>query len=171
MVGGGAIGPAGLKQIEAAIHRPAPTMIRRIKFEDGLASGQIAYFDPKPAYLAHLADLIDVTPIRNAGLKVVVDNMWGNGAGWLTEILGGGATEIIEVHAERNPIFPEMSRPEPIPPNVDAGLAAGKRVGRQLRLHPHGDADRCGFGDENGEFVDQLRVHALLAYDSLEFRG
>jgi phosphomannomutase len=54
-------------------------------------------------------------------LKVVVDNMWGNGAGWLSEILGGGATEIIEVHAERNPIFPEMSRPEPIPLQVLAG--------------------------------------------------
>ncbi len=80
--------------------------------------------------------LLDVEPIKRAGLKVVVDNMWGNGAGWLTEILGGGSTEMIEVHAERNPIFPEMSRPEPIPPNVDAGLAAGKRAGRRLRLHP-----------------------------------
>ena len=46
-----------------------------------------------------LAELIDVQPIKNAGLKVVVDDMWGNGAGWLTEILGGGQTEIMEVHA------------------------------------------------------------------------
>jgi phosphomannomutase len=67
-----------------------------------------------------------VTPIKNAGLKIVVDNMWGNGAGWLSEILAGGSTEVIEVHAERNPIFPEMSRPEPIPPNVDAGLAVAR---------------------------------------------
>ena len=73
-----------------------------------MPDGQIEYFDPKPAYLAHLAELIDVQPISDAGLKVVVDNMWGNGAGWLSEILGGGKTEIIEVHAERNPIFPEM---------------------------------------------------------------
>jgi phosphomannomutase len=34
-----------------------------------------------------------------------------------------------------------------------------------------GDADRCGFGDEHGEFIDQLRVFGLLAYYMLEVRG
>jgi phosphomannomutase len=34
-----------------------------------------------------------------------------------------------------------------------------------------GDADRCGFGDEHGEFVDQLRVYGLLAYYLLAVRG
>ncbi|RME66082.1 MAG: phosphoglucomutase/phosphomannomutase family protein [Caldilineae bacterium] len=169
---GGAVPPEGLQAIEARI----PTAddlaaIHRIPLAEALETGAVAYFDPKPAYLEHLAGLIDVQPIRDAGLKVVVDNMWGNGAGWLSEILGGGATEIIEVHAERNPIFPEMSRPEPIPPNVDAGLAVGKRVGADCVCIMDGDADRCGLGDENGEFVDQLRVYGLLAYYLLEVRG
>jgi phosphomannomutase len=128
-------------------------------------------FDAKPAYLAHLATLIDVEPIREAGLKIVVDNMWGNGAGWLTEILGGGKTEIIETHAERNPIYPEMQRPEPIPPNVDAGLATGKALEADCVCIMDGDADRCGFGDEAGNFIDQLRVFGLLAYYLLEVRG
>ena len=57
-----------------------------------------------------------------------------------------------------------MSRPEPIPPNVDAGLAAGRAAGANCVCILDGDADRCGFGDENGEFVDQLRVFGLLAY-------
>ncbi len=34
-----------------------------------------------------------------------------------------------------------------------------------------GDADRVGVGDENGVFVNQLRVYALLAYYFLEVRG
>ena len=34
-----------------------------------------------------------------------------------------------------------------------------------------GDADRCGIGDENGEFINQLRVYALLAFYLLEIRG
>ncbi len=169
---GGAIAPDGLKQIEAAI--PAADdkdAIKQVKFTDAVKAGQITIFDAKPPYLTHLATLIDVGPIRRAGLKVVVDNMWGNGAGWLTEILGGDKTEIIEVHAERNPIFPEMSRPEPIPPNVDAGLAAGKAAGADCVCIMDGDADRCGFGDENGNFIDQLRVYGLLAYYLLEVRG
>ena len=64
-----------------------------------------------------------------------------------------------------------MSRPEPIPPNVDAGLAAGKRAAADVVCIMDGDADRCGIGDEHGEFIDQLRVYALLAYYLLEVRG
>lgn len=169
---GGAIAPEGLAQIEAAI--PAATNRRAIKMldlADGLDHGKIEIFDPRPAYLAHLAKLIDVQPIKAAGLKVLVDSMWGNGAGWLNEILGGGKTDIVEVHAERNPLFPEMQRPEPIPPNVDAGLAAARRRKSDCVCILDGDADRCGFGDEHGHFVDQLRVYGLLAYYLLEVRG
>jgi phosphomannomutase len=169
---GGAVDPDGLAQIEsyipAAGHEAA---IQRLPLRQALQEGKIETFDPKPAYLEHLADLIDVQPVKDAGLKIVVDNMWGNGAGWLSEILGGGKSEIIEVHAERNPIYPEMKRPEPIPPNVDAGLAVGKHLGADCVCIMDGDADRCGFGDEHGNFVDQLRVFGLLAYYMLEIRG
>ncbi|OUC08090.1 phosphomannomutase [Litorilinea aerophila] len=169
---GGAVAPEGLAQIEALIPPAADTgAIAQMDLAAGLESGQIEYFDPKPAYLAHLAELIDVGPIKQAGLKIVVDNMWGNGAGWLSEILQGGRTQVIEVHAERNPIFPEMQRPEPIPPNVDAGLAVAREVGADCVCIMDGDADRCGFGDENGQFIDQLRVYGLLAYYFLEIRG
>lgn len=168
---GGAVDPEGLAEIEALIP-PAnsPEAIRRISLSAALEGGAVQYFDPRPAYLDHLADLIDVEPIRKAGLKVVIDNMWGNGAGWLSEILGGGETDIIEIHAERNPLFPNMQRPEPIPPNVDPGLEAGGRIHADAVCILDGDADRCGFGDENGEFVDQLRVYGLLAYYLLEVR-
>jgi phosphomannomutase len=169
---GGAVDPAGLNRIEAHIP-PAHyhAAIQRMPLAQAVAEGRIELFDPKPAYLTHLAGLIDVQPIKDAGLKIVVDNMWGNGAGWLSEILGGGQTEIIEVHAERNPIYPEMKRPEPIPPNVDAGLAVGRKLGADCVCIMDGDADRCGFGDEHGEFIDQLRVFGLLAYYLLEVRG
>ena len=166
---GGAVPPPGLAAIEARI--PAAQSVPRTPLDAALADARVRYIHPQAAYLAHLSGLIDVTPIRDAGLKIVVDSMWGNGAGWLTEILAGGKTEIIEIHAQRNPIFPEMSRPEPIPPNVDAGLALARSVGADCLCILDGDADRCGFGDENGQFVDQLRVYGLLAYYLLEVRG
>jgi phosphomannomutase len=102
---------------------------------------------------------------------VVVDAMWGNGAGYFTNLLGGGKTKIIEIHAERNPSFPEMKRPEPIRPNIDKGLEATVANKADVLLILDGDADRCGIGDENGEFINQLRVYALLAYYLLEIRG
>ena len=167
---GGAIDPEGLKKIEALI----PDEIADVKIKklaDAQEDGSITYFDSTVDYVAHLEKLIDLQPIKDAGLKVVVDAMWGNGAGWFTKLLGGGKTEIIEIHAERNPIFPEMSRPEPIPPNVNVGLQAAKDHKADILLINDGDADRVGFGDENGEFIDQLRAYGLLAYYLLEVRG
>ena len=87
------------------------------------AAGQIVKFDPVTPYEAHINKLIDLQPIKDAGLTVMVDCMWGNGAGYFPRLLAGGKTKVIEIHNQRNPIFPEMKRPEPIPPNIDVGLA------------------------------------------------
>jgi len=166
---GGAIAPEGLLKIEAGI--PPLKKVKRLPLEEALAQGRVAYWDPDPAYLEQLARMIDVQPIKDAGLTVVVDCMWGNGAGWFPRILGGGKTRIIEVHAERNPLFPGMSRPEPIPPNVDEGLAMVQKVGADAAIINDGDADRVGLGDEHGRFINQLQVYALLAMYFLEVRG
>ncbi|MCP4168529.1 MAG: phosphoglucomutase/phosphomannomutase family protein [Chloroflexi bacterium] len=167
---GGAIDPHGLDIIESAIPDSIDE-VKQLDFDEAVRRGLIQHFDPKPAYYQQVERLIDLRPIRDAGLRVVVDNMWGNGAGWLSELLAGGATEVIDIHAERNPIFPEMDRPEPIPPNVDAGLAAGVRHQADCVCIMDGDADRCGFGDEHGNFVDQLRVFGLLGMYFLDVRG
>jgi len=167
---GGAIDPEGLTKIEALI----PDNIADVKIKDideAKEDGTIVFFDSTIDYLAHIAKLIDVQPIKDAGLTILVDAMWGNGAGWFSGLLNGGATKVIEIHNERNPIFPEMQRPEPIPPNVDVGLQAAKDNNADIFLVNDGDADRVGFGDENGEFIDQLRSYGLLAYYLLEVRG
>jgi len=166
---GGAIAPDGLKEIEARI--PAIEGVRRLPLAQAEAEGLIRRFDPAPAYLKQLSKLIDVTPIKNAGLTIAYDAMWGNGAGWLARILAGGSTRIVEIHAERNPIFPEMARPEPIPPNVDVLLGQVTEIGADVGLVHDGDADRIGAADEHGAFINQLQVYGLLALYFLEVRG
>jgi phosphomannomutase len=167
---GGAIDPQGLKDIESRIPAEAAD-VKRLAYEEAESAGKLVKFDASLDYIAHLKDLIDLEPLKEAGLTVVVDAMWGNGAGWFTQLLGGGKTEVIEIHNLRNPIFPEMKRPEPIPPNVDVGLKATLDHQADVLLVTDGDADRVGLGDEHGHFVDQLRVYGLLAYYLLEVRG
>jgi phosphomannomutase len=167
---GGAIDPEGLNKIEALIPATVESVKRMVLLE-GEAGGKIVRFDPHTPYIEHIKKLINLQPIRDAGLTVMVDTMWGNGAGYFPRLLSGGKTRIIEIHNERNPSFPEMKRPEPIPPNINAGLKATVENHADVLLITDGDADRCGIGDENGNFVNQLRVYALLAYYLLEVRG
>ncbi len=167
---GGAIDPQGLLDIEANIPDTADN-VKRIAYADGVREGLIVKFDPAPAYIEHLKELIDLQPIKDAGLKILVDSMWGNGAGWFTRLLSGGKTTVQEIHNTRNPLFPEMKRPEPIQPNIDVGLQTVKDTHSDVLLILDGDADRCGFGDENGVFINQLQAYGLLAYYLLEVRG
>ena len=166
---GGAIPPGDLKRIEAAI--PEIDGVKRMKLDDAMTDGLVVKFDPAPDYIALLHRLVDIEPIKAAGFNVLVDCMWGNGAGWFPRLLSGGATRIHEVHNERNPIFPKMARPEPIPPNVDDGLSYVPLLDADVAIITDGDADRVGLGDEKGQFIDQLRVFGLLGYYFLEIRG
>ena len=167
---GGAIDPEGLLKIEALIP-DSIDQVKRVKIDVASADGCILKFDPHTPYIEHIQKLIDLQPIQEAGLTVMVDSMWGNGAGYFPRLLGGGKTRIIEIHNTRNPLFPEMKRPEPIPPNIDVGLQATLDNHADVLLITDGDADRCGIGDEKGQFINQLRVYGLLAYYLLEVRG
>lgn len=167
---GGAVDPEGLKEIEARIPE-GMAAVRCLPLAQAKAVGLFRRFDPKPAYLARIRELVDVEAIKQAGLTVVYDAMWGNGAGWFDELLAGGKTQVIAIHEGRNPIFPEMSRPEPIPPNVNVALAKVKEVGADIAIINDGDADRIGAADEHGEFIDQLRVYGLLALYLLKVQG
>jgi phosphomannomutase len=167
---GGAIPPEGLKQIEERIPDSSEG-IPRTSLSEAIQEGKVVYFDPSPAYIDQIHSLIDLQPIKEAGLTILVDPMWGNGAGWFPRLLAGGTTRVIEIHSERNPLFPEMTRPEPIPPNVNVALKATLEHGADVLIVTDGDADRVGVGDEQGRFVDQLRVYGLLAYYLLEVRG
>lgn len=168
--GGGAIAPDDLKKIEALIPDDVSN-IDRIGLDDAKGDGLIQIFDPRPAYIAQLNRLINIEPIASAGFNIFVDCMWGNGAGWFTDLLHGHQTRVTEVHNERNPTFPHMLRPEPIPPNIDHGLSLAKESAADVVIINDGDADRVGFGDEHGEFIDQLRVFGLLGYYFLEVLG
>ncbi|HZM22459.1 MAG TPA: phosphoglucomutase/phosphomannomutase family protein [Anaerolineales bacterium] len=167
---GSAIDPDGLKRIESLIPESAD-QVKRIDLQDGLRDKKIIYFDASDAYISNLEKLVDIQKIKDAGFTVMVDAMWGNGAGWFTRLLEGGKTNVIEIHNVRNPSYPEMKRPEPIRPNIDVGLKATVEHNADVLLITDGDADRCGIGDEKGNFIDQLRVYALLAFYLLEIRG
>lgn len=164
----GAAAPETLLEIEKRINQnPA---VKRMAKAEAIDKGMITVFDPAPPYLAHLKDMLDIEPIRQASFNVVVDSMWGAGIGWLKGILKGGTLTLAEIHGARNPSFPGMHRPEPITANL-RGLSASVR-GRKadVGLATDGDADRLGLVDEHGVFVNQLQTYALLAYYLLEVR-
>jgi phosphomannomutase len=97
--------------------------------------------------------------------------MHATGAGVLTRLLAGGATRVVELRGERNPIFPGMAAPEPIARNLAPLMESVVNTAAEIGLATDGDADRLGVVDEKGHFVDQHQTYALLCLYLLEYRG
>ncbi|MBI2853586.1 MAG: phosphoglucomutase/phosphomannomutase family protein [Chloroflexi bacterium] len=145
--------------------------IKRVPIDRAMKESTVEMVDLMPPYLEQVSRLVDVNKLRQRNLNVAVDSMYGAGAGYLRKLLSGGRVRLTEIHAERNPIFPGMRQPEPISHNLTelAKLVPGKRFA--VGLATDGDADRVGVMDENGQFLTQLQVFALLCYYLLEIRG
>ena len=135
------------------------------------ASGLLEHFDPEPVYLEHLATLVDLDAICEAGLNIVVDPMYGAGAGYFSKQLKGGKTSITEIHGERNPTFPGMSQPEPLAHNLGMLMATVRERSADVGLATDGDADRLGIVDEQGRFITTLQTFALLCLHQLKVLG
>jgi len=144
--------------------------VKHIPLNQGLEQGLVEGFDPYPSYLHHIAELVDIEGLRHSGLKVTVDSMYGAGAGYFADILKGGSSKVMEIHGERNPLFPGI-QPEPIASNLTQLLALTKESGANVGMATDGDADRIGIVDEKGAFLTTLQVFALLALYQLEVRG
>jgi len=160
------------RQIEALVDRAfQQKLVKRMPLEKAVAQGLVAYTDLEPVYFEQLERLVDFKALRSSGLKAVIDPMYGAGAGYLKRLLAGGTASAVEIHGERNPLFPGMARPEPIAANLNQLAAKVREEKAAVGLATDGDADRMGIIDEQGNFLTQLQVFALLCLYLLETRG
>jgi phosphomannomutase len=167
---GAAAGPQVLAALESTIRERAADQPPTRPFADGVNSGHVAYFDSFDGYERFVRRTVDLDRLRQADMRVLVEPMWGSGAGWMSRLLAGGKIEVNEIHTERNPYFGGVN-PEPIRPHIDGALAMLAGGGYDLGLLLDGDADRAGAADERGTFIHQLQVMGLLMYYLLEHRG
>jgi len=164
----GSASPEVIARIEANLEK-AP--VQRMELGEAERQGLVERFDGTPTYLKQLGGLVDIENIKRAGLTVIIDAMYGAGAGYLPLLLDGGPTRVVQLNAERNPTFPGIRGPEPLDANLGKLKKVVKESGASVGLAFDGDADRVGLVDETGRFINQLQVFGLLTYYLLEVRN
>lgn len=159
MSDGGASPVAFTRKVEAALLDEVPSQ-----------RGAYSQADLVGPYLESLVSMVDRDAIRAAGLKVVVDPLFGANQGYLAGMLRELGVEVVELHGERNPGFGGL-HPEPIPPWTDTARDKVLELGYPAAFVTDGDADRIGAIDGDGTFVSPHKIIALVARHLVEDKG
>jgi len=163
---GGPTVPAGIAEVEALI--PDNQVDIDLPTLDSLHdSGMLNYIDLEDIYIRHVEENFDMNAIRQSGIKLAYDAMYGAGQRAVQRLL----PDCVQLHCDDDPSFKGQA-PEPIHRNLtelsetiknDATIDCG--------LANDGDADRIGMYDGDGNFVDSHHILLLLLLYLKKYKG
>jgi phosphomannomutase len=128
--------------------------------------GSIEAYDIWPAYVERVLSFVDVAAIKP--LKVVIDAANGMGGTMLPPVLEGLPVDAVRCYFEPDGSFPNHEPNPLLPENREFIVAKTLEEEADLGIAFDGDADRCFFVDDTGEFVPGDFVTALFAESVLE---
>jgi phosphomannomutase len=128
--------------------------------------GEVVEEDVYPAFVAKVLSFVDADALRP--LRVVIDAANGMAGTMLPPVLDRLPVDAVRCHFEPDGSFPNHEPNPLLPENREFIVARTRAEGADLGVAYDGDADRCFFVDDTGEFVPGDFVTALLAEVMLE---
>jgi phosphomannomutase len=130
------------------------------------ARGRIESHDIWPAYVERVLSFVDIEAIKP--LRVVIDAANGMAGAMLPPVLERLPIDAVRCFFEPDGTFPNHEPNPLLPENREFIVAKTLEEGADFGVAFDGDADRCFFVDDTGEFVPGDFVTALLAASLLE---
>ncbi len=157
------------KEIEsyiAGVELPVAGM----EYDRAKAQGLIREIYPLNEYLDNLIEVIDMETIRDRGLKVVLDPMYGVSETSLRTLLQTARCELEVIHDRHDTLFGGRL-PAPTVATLHMLQAYVTDKGYDLGIATDGDADRLGIIDDTGRFLHPNEILVLLYYYLKKFKG
>jgi phosphoglucomutase len=137
-------------------HSPAQSLVRT--------------FDPRPAYLARLKKIIDVSALKKAKLKVGADVLYGTGRGYLDTFLKEAGCRTTVLHDWRDVNFGGHP-PEPADEQLAELVNVMKKEKLSVGFGTDGDADRFGIMDSDGTLLSPNEILPIVLEHLVKTRG
>jgi phosphomannomutase len=132
----------------------------------GRPRGEIREHDIWPAYVERVLSFVDLETLRP--LRIVIDAANGMAGAMLPPVLERLPVDAVRCFFEPDGTFPNHEPNPLLPENREFIIAKTLEEGGDFGVAFDGDADRCFFVDDAGEFVPGDFVTALLAEALLE---
>jgi phosphomannomutase len=135
-------------------------------FGESPRRGTVSEHDIWPAYVDRVLSFIDVSAVKP--LRVVIDAANGMAGVMLPPVLERLPIDAVPYFFEPDGSFPNHEPNPLLPENREFIVAKTREDGADLGVAFDGDADRCFFVDDTGEFVPGDFVTTLLAESVLD---
>jgi phosphomannomutase/CTP:molybdopterin cytidylyltransferase MocA len=158
------------RQIETETNALTTSDVIKLELDLALEAGIVRRKDFTNAYVDAVEALIDMESIRNAGLRVIVDPMYGVGQLTLGTVLTEARCRVTFIHERHNPLFGGRSPA----PSLEALRILSSQLeedGYDVGLAMDGDADRIAILDEKGRYISVNDLLLLLYWYLHEVRG
>jgi phosphomannomutase len=126
-----------------------------------VSAGTVAPYDIWPAYVDRVMSFVDVSALRP--LRVVIDAANGMAGAMLPPVLERLPIEAVRCYFDPDGSFPNHEPNPLLPENREFIVKKTLEEGADLGVAFDGDADRCFFVDDTGEFIPGDFVTALFA--------
>jgi alpha-D-glucose phosphate-specific phosphoglucomutase len=159
---GGPALPETTEEITKNVDRLLRTrIINESTIKNGLRTRLLQVIDARKPYIDFVEEQIDLDAIKEAGLRIICDPMYGTARGYIDHILRNAGCEVKIIHGRVDPKF-GGSRPEPLPELLVALKAGVLNIGADLGLATDGDADRLAIYDSHGTYFGANQILPML---------
>jgi len=164
---GGPLSPEKVQEVQDLIPDTVSDGYKSVDLESAIASGALKIVDLEKEYINHMVKNFDIDAIRNSGMRLAFDAMYGAGQ----NVLKGVFPEMTYLHCDYNPSFKGQA-PEPIEKNLlELKNYIINSEAIDCALATDGDADRIGLFNGKGEFVDSHHIILLLIHYMVKYKG
>ena len=140
------------------------------EYEEALAQGLIREIYPLNEYLDNIIAAVNMDKIREAGLKVALDPMYGVSETSLKTILLTARCDVETIHERHDTLFGgKLPAPTAMTLRTLQNYVLDKKC--DIGIATDGDADRIGVIDDTGRFLHPNDILVLLYYYLVKYKG
>ncbi len=161
---------AQTKDLEKYMGNIQPGEVAELPYETGKQEGYIVEIYPLNEYLDNIIASVDMKAIRDAGLKVALDPMYGVSETSLKVILMTARCEVATIHDRHDTLF-GGKLPAPSAATLHSLQNFVAEKGFDIGIATDGDADRIGVIDDKGNFLHPNDILVLLYYYLVKYKG
>ena len=154
--------------IEKAIEKV--NNIKSIDFDNGIKKGIIKLVNPFNGYIDRILSMVDNEAIKETGLKILLDPMYGVSKTSLQTILLTLRCDLDIINDRHDTLF-GGKLPSPSASTLTRLTQMVKEQGYDLGIGTDGDADRLGVIDDLGNFIHPNEIIAMLYYYLVKYKG